>query len=51
MIVGREMDYAKKAVLQEQLYCQENAMLKWLQHGCLEFLDQVDILDPVSKYF
>ena len=48
--MGGEMDYNYKAVLQENLYCQENLMLKWLHHGWLEFSEPLDI-DCIGKYF
>ena len=39
----------KKAVLQENLYCEENLPLQWLHYGCLECLEELDI-DCIGKY-
>ena len=41
----------KKVVLQEKYYCEENSMLQWLHHGCVEFSEQLDIIDCIGKYF
>ena len=50
-LVGREMEKIKKVVLHDNWYCREKSMLKWLHNGCLEFSEQLDIIDCIGKYF
>ena len=49
-MVGREMEYNQKAILQEKWYRQEKSMLRWLHHRYSEFSEQLGIIDGIGKY-
>ena len=49
--MAEKWDIIKKTVFPEKLCCQENSVLKRFHHGCLEFSEQLDIIDSIGKYF
>ena len=49
--MAEKWDIIKKTVFPEKLCCLENSVLKRFHHRCLEFLEQLDIIDSIGKYF
>ena len=49
--MAEKWDIIKKTVFPEKLCCQEDSVLKPFHYGCLEFSEQLDIIDSIGKYF